>query len=120
MVIDLGPWLARIRRLLGRESQVGSEIRVRVEALLDTVAGEASDERLWATLRGRIADEILMPLWRDGRLQGTKPEEAYFVRCDRSTMTQADLDAGRLVVLVGFASVRPAEFELLRIERATG
>jgi len=61
-----------------------------------------------------------VPLWRDGRLQGTKAEEAYFVRCDRSTMTQADLDARRLVVLVGFASVRPAEFELLRFERATG
>jgi phage tail sheath protein FI len=54
-------------------------------------------------------------LWRNGALEGTKPEEAYFVKCDRTTMTQADIDEGRLIVLVGVAPVKPAEFVIVRI-----
>ena len=46
-------------------------------------------------------------LWRDGRLVGTKPEEAFFVKVDRTTMTQNDIDNGRLIVLVGIAPLRP-------------
>jgi phage tail sheath protein FI len=118
MVIDLGPWAARIRRWLGRQPAVGEEIDSRAGRVLESLAGEPNSEALWATVRRRIGDEVLLPLWRDGRLQGTKPEEAWFVRCDRTTMTQDDLDQGRLVVLVGFAPLRPAEFELLRLGRA--
>ena len=83
----------------------------------DELAGERNDEPLWETVRRRVADGLLFPLWREGRLQGSKPEEAFFVRCDRTTMTQADLDAGRLVALVGFAPLRPAEFVIVRIDR---
>jgi phage tail sheath protein FI len=50
---------------------------------------------------------------------GTKPEEAYFVRCDRSTMTQNDLDNGRLIVLVSVSPIRPAEFVIFRIGQWT-
>ena len=57
--------------------------------------------------------------FRKGALAGTTPEEAFFVRCDRTTMTQNDLDAGRLVCLVGVAPVRPAEFVDFRIGRWT-
>ena len=60
-------------------------------------------------------DNFLLQEWRDGSLLGTKPEQAYFVKCDRSTMTQADIENGRLVVVVGVAPVGPAEFVLLRI-----
>lgn len=45
------------------------------------------------------------------------PQDAYFVRCGRDTMTQDDIDHGRLIVLVGFAPVRPAEFVIFRIGR---
>ena len=93
------------------------EIEARVGALLDELAGEPNAEPLWQTVRRRTEDEILVPLWREGRLQGTKPEEAFFARCDRTTMTRADLDAGRLVVLVGHAPVRPAEFVVVRVDR---
>jgi phage tail sheath protein FI len=48
--------------------------------------------------------------------EGASPDVAYFVRCDRTTMTQDDIDNGRLVFLVGFAPVRPAEFIVLRID----
>ncbi len=58
---------------------------------------------------------FLLGLWRSGGLVGTTPEQAYFVRCDHSTMTQADVDAGRLVMVVGIAPVRPAEFVIIRI-----
>ena len=54
-------------------------------------------------------------LWRDSRLVGTTPEEAFFVKVDRTTMTQNDLDNGRLIVLVGIAPLRPAEFVIFRI-----
>ena len=54
-------------------------------------------------------------LWRDGALLGDKPEQAYFVRCDRTTMTQNDLDNGRMICLIGIAPVKPAEFVIVRI-----
>lgn len=75
---------------------------------------EPNDERLWAQARLSV-DTFLSGLWRRGALAGTKAEEGFFVRCDRSTMTQADIDAGRLVVVVGVAPVKPAEFVVLRI-----
>jgi len=100
-----------------RRRPLEAEITARAGAVLDSLAGEPNGEALWEAVRRRVADEILFPLWREGRLLGSKPEEAFFVRCDRTTMTQADLDAGRLVVLVGFAPLRPAEFVIVRIDR---
>ena len=58
-------------------------------------------------------------LWRDGMLLGDTPEEAYFVRCDRTTMTQNDLDNGRLICLVGLAPVKPAEFVIFQVGQWT-
>jgi len=114
------PWLklreAVLQPFVGRRS-LGAEIEARAGAVLDSLAGEPNAEPLWETVRRRIGDAILFPLWREGRLLGSKPDEAFFVRCDRTTMTQGDLDAGRLVALVGFASLRPAEFEIVRIVR---
>jgi phage tail sheath protein FI len=55
----------------------------------------------------------------DGMLQGRTKEEAYFVRCDRTTMTQADIDNGRLICLIGVAPVKPAEFVIFRISQKT-
>ena len=60
--------------------------------------------------------------WPDERLpalQGKTPREAYFVKCDRSTMTQNDLDNGRLICLIGVAPLRPAEFVIFRIGQWT-
>ena len=67
----------------------------------------------------RTVENFLLNEWQRGSLLGTKPEQAYFVRCDRSTMTQNDLDNGRLVCLVGVAPVRPAEFVIIRIGQWT-
>lgn len=81
---------------------------------LSWAAFERNDERLWARVRGAV-EQFLDGLWRQGALVGSRPRDAYFVRCDRTTMTQAELDEGRLVCLVGAAVVRAAEFVIVRI-----
>ena len=82
------------------------------------VVFEPNNERLWASVRQTIEDFLLVT-WRTGALMGTRPEEAYFVRCDRSTMTQNDLDNGRLICLIGVAPTYPAEFVIFRIGQWT-
>ena len=79
---------------------------------------EPNGERLWANVRSTI-DDFLFDQWQNGALLGDKPEKAYFVHCDRSTMTQNDLDNGRLVCLIGVAPLRPAEFVIFRIGQWT-
>ena len=79
---------------------------------------EPNNEALWANVRQTIADFLLVT-WRTGALMGTKPEEAFFVRCDRTTMTQNDLDNGRLICLIGVAPTYPAEFVIFRIGQWT-
>ena len=61
--------------------------------------------------------EFLYNGWRGGALLGSTVDEALFVRCDRSTMTQNDLDNGRLVCLIGVAIIKPAEFVIFRISQ---
>jgi phage tail sheath protein FI len=79
---------------------------------------EPNNERLWANVRQTIED-FLITVWRTGALMGTKPQEAFFVRCDRTTMTQNDLDNGRLICLIGVAPTYPAEFVIFRIGQWT-
>ena len=79
---------------------------------------EPNGDVLWASVR-RSIDEFLLNEWTNHALLGDKPEQAYFVRCDRSTMTQQDLDSGRLVCLIGVAPLRPAEFVIFRIGQWT-
>jgi len=79
---------------------------------------EPNNERLWANIRNTVEDFLLVT-WKTGALMGSKPEEAYFVRCDRTTMTQNDLDNGRLIVLIGVAPTKPAEFVIFRIGQWT-
>jgi len=79
---------------------------------------EPNGERLWANIRQTISD-FLYNEWRNGALLGVSTEQAYFVRCDRSTMTQNDLDNGRLVCLIGVAIIKPAEFVIFRIGQKT-
>lgn len=79
---------------------------------------EPNGEPLWAKIRMAVSN-FLSNEWRSGALQGTKPEQAYFVKCDRSTMSQNDLDNGRLIFEVGVAAIRPAEFIIFRIGQKT-
>jgi phage tail sheath protein FI len=81
---------------------------------LQWVVFEPNAEPLWARVRFAI-ESFLNTVWRNGALEGTKPEQAYFVICDRTTMTQADIDNGQLIAVVGVAPVKPAEFVIVRI-----
>ncbi len=85
-----------------------------IERGLQWVVFEPNAEPLWARV-GRTVANFLTVVWRSGALEGTKPEEAFFVRCDRTTMTQTDIDNGRLIIQVGVAPVKPAEFVIVRI-----
>jgi phage tail sheath protein FI len=79
---------------------------------------EPNGEALWANVR-RTIEDFLLNEFQMGALLGEKPERAYFVKCDRSTMTQNDLDNGRLVCQIGVAALRPAEFVIFRIGQWT-
>jgi uncharacterized protein len=79
---------------------------------------EPNGEQLWANVR-RTIEDFLLNEWQNGALLGDKPDKAYFVKCDRSTMSQNDLDNGRLICLVGVAPLRPAEFVIIRIGQWT-
>ena len=65
-------------------------------------------------------EDFLLNLWKDGALLGDKPENAYFVRCDRTTMTQNDIDNGLMICLIVVAPVKPAEFVIFRVGQWTG
>ena len=79
---------------------------------------ENNGPRLWANIRETISG-FLYNEWKSGSLLGANPDEAFFVRCDRTTMTQNDLDNGRLICLVGVAVLKPAEFVVFRIGQKT-
>ena len=79
---------------------------------------ENNGPALWARVKDSI-DSFLNNEFAEGNLLGTSPSDAYFVRCDRTTMTQNDLDNGRLVCLIGVALLKPAEFVIFRIGQMT-
>ncbi len=80
---------------------------------------EPNDEDLWASLRANI-NAFMMLQFRAGAFQGKTPNEAFFVKCDHQTTTQADIDAGTVNILVGFAPLKPAEFVVLRLSQKAG
>jgi phage tail sheath protein FI len=83
------------------------------------VVFEPDDKTLWSRVKQTIT-QFLTSVWRDGALTGTTPQEAFFVKCDRTTMTQDDIDNGRLIILIGVAPIKPAEFVIFRIAQQAG
>ncbi|HUK46134.1 MAG TPA: phage tail sheath subtilisin-like domain-containing protein [Terriglobales bacterium] len=79
---------------------------------------ENNGPALWARVQDSI-DSFLNNEFAEGNLLGTSPSDAYFVRCDRTTMTQNDLDNGRMICLIGVALLKPAEFVIFRIGQMT-
>jgi len=81
---------------------------------LQWVVFEPNGEKLWTSIRSSI-NNFLNAEWHSGALLGAKQEDAFFVRCDLTTMTQADIDNGQLICLIGVALIKPAEFVIFRI-----
>jgi uncharacterized protein len=79
---------------------------------------EPNYEATWTAIRISISS-FLRTVWRNGALAGLTQDEAFFVKCDRTTMTQDDIDNGRLICLIGIAPVKPAEFVIFRISQKT-
>lgn len=79
---------------------------------------EPNSEPTWVAVRTSI-EIFLRTVWRNGALMGRTEDEAFFVKCDRTTMTQDDIDEGRLICLIGVAPLRPAEFVIFRISQKT-
>jgi len=79
---------------------------------------EPNSDQTWAAIRLSIS-AFLRTVWRNGALMGTTADEAFFVKCDRTTMSQDDIDNGRLICLIGVAPVKPAEFVIFRISQKT-
>lgn len=82
------------------------------------VVFEPNSETLWGRVT-RTIESFLATCWRDGALAGTSPEQAFFVECGLTTMTQDDIDNGRLICQIGIAPVKPAEFVIFRITQKT-
>jgi phage tail sheath protein FI len=89
-----------------------------IEKAMQWAVFEPNGDLLWANVRDTV-DGFLFNEWSNNRMLGADPKQAYFVRCDRSTMTQNDLDNGRLVCEIGVAPLRPAEFVVFRIGQKT-
>lgn len=83
------------------------------------VVFEPNDEPLWAQIRLNVG-AFMQSLFRQGAFQGTTPKEAYFVKCDKETTTQNDIDRGIVNILVGFAPLKPAEFVVIKIQQIAG
>lgn len=82
------------------------------------VVFEPNDESLWGRVQ-RTIENFLTTVWRSGALMGASPAEAFFVKVDRSTMSEDDINNGRLICIIGAAPVKPAEFVIFRITQKT-
>jgi len=78
------------------------------------VVFEPNNENLWSRVKTTIM-EFLRQAWRDGMLVGSVPEDAFYVKCDRTTMNQSNIDSGELIAEIGVALVKPADFIVFRI-----
>jgi len=83
------------------------------------VVFEPNDEPLWAQIRLNIG-AFMQGLFRLGAFQGQTPREAYFVKCDKESTTQNDINLGIVNILVGFAPLKPAEFVVIKIQQMAG
>jgi phage tail sheath protein FI len=126
----VGPtvWGARTRQGDDRLASEWKYVPVRRLALyleeslyrgLQWVVFEPNDEPLWAQVRLNVGS-FLQVLFRQGAFQGSTPQQAYFVKCDRETTTQNDIDRGIVNIVVGFAPLKPAEFVILKLQQMAG
>jgi phage tail sheath protein FI len=125
-----GPVLWGARTLVGADAMANQwkYVPVRRTALFlesslyqgtQWVVFQPNDERLWAAIRLNIG-AFMQTYFLKGAFQGQTPDEAYLVKCDSETTTQADIDNGVVNILVGFAPLKPAEFVVIQIQQLAG
>ena len=94
-------------------------LRVSIYYGIQWAVFEPNDEPLWSQLRLNVGS-MMTTLFRQGAFQGSTPSQAFFVKCDSETTTQADIDNGVVNLLVGFAPLKPAEFVVVQISQQAG
>ncbi|MFL6255536.1 MAG: phage tail sheath family protein [Pyrinomonadaceae bacterium] len=121
-------WGARTTRGDDRQADEWKYIPVRRTALYieeslyrgtQWVVFEPNDEPLWAQIRLNVG-AFMQNMFRQGAFQGRSPKEAYFVKCDKETTTQNDINLGIVNILVGFAPLKPAEFVVIKLQQMAG
>jgi len=121
-------WGARTLRGADNQSDEYKYIPVRRTALFieeslyrgtQWVVFEPNDEPLWAQIRLNVG-AFMHNLFRQGAFQGSSPRDAYFVKCDKETTPQNDIDLGIVNVVVGFAPLKPAEFVVIKLQQIAG
>lgn len=94
-------------------------IKESIEAGTNWIVFEPNDFQLWSLIR-RDVTAFLTRVWRDGALLGRTPSEAFFVRCDRETNPDENIDAGEVTIEIGLAPVKPAEFVVFKVSQSVG
>jgi hypothetical protein len=118
------PWGARTLDRVDGENRYVSVVRTRlwmaasIERALAFTASADNGEPLWSQMRGLVGN-FLQVLFQAGALVGTTPQQAYYVRCDASTTSAADIAAHRVRLIYGTAMLRPAEFDLTQLTLTT-
>jgi phage tail sheath protein FI len=112
-------WVSALfRRLFWTVDQRMDRIRQTIFEMTQWVVFEPNAPETWRRIIDQVSD-FLTDEWRKGELVGSKAEEAFSVSCSLSTMTQDDILSGRLIIEVGIAPVKPAEFVIFRIFQRT-
>ena len=110
--------LFKNRLAVTKKVSVQDAITYQINMRLDSLANKSKGDQLFlSTVRAEI-ENILYPYWKSGKLLGSGISQAYFIQTGLQTMTQMDIENGRLLVTVGIAVVKPAEFQLLQFEQS--
>jgi phage tail sheath protein FI len=96
------------------EKDLKSEITDQLQKLLDSYAVSPNEEATWKLIRSE-ANDVLMTYFRNGKLSGSQPAEAFYVSIGPATMTATDIANNRMILIAGVALVKPAEFEVITV-----
>lgn len=99
----------KLHPALSPKKQIESDINAMVQSLQGP-----NNASTWTAIKNRISDYLTIK-WKEGKLAGTISTQAFYVKADQTTMTQNDINEGRLIIEIGFALNKPAEFEVIRI-----
>ena len=92
------------------------EITKKLDSLVSAYSHQPNSQATWTRIRGE-AETILLSYFQNGALMGTKPQDAYFVKMGAETMTSSDIANHKMILVAGLATVKPAEFKIITIEK---
>jgi len=103
-------------RFTGKKYNVIDDIKRDLKGLMDRYISSTNTQETWKKVNSD-ATNLLMGYYKSGKLVGTKPEQAFFVKIGNDTMTSEEIKNGKMILLAGVATIKPTEFDVLRFER---